>query len=296
MSSITDLIETAWKSPNVEILDRIAQNSWTAHNIPLTTQRSTMPNSGNPLIGDESRTRVIKKNMDLFLGSDVKAGSPYRGRVVDLGCLEGGISFEMARAGFDVLGIEGRASNFTRCDLIEQYYRLPNLRFEHLDVKDLSIAEHGYFDAIICCGLLYHLDDPVTTLRLLAELAQERGIMFLDTHVAPSDTELANCVFRDALSDMTEIAHGSATYSGRWYHEYAKDGHSDDPWASVSNYRSFWLTRPALIMALDDVGFNTVYEIYGTRPARQEQDLRLEFSRVYLVALKQPLFRLQHKS
>ncbi|NEX22706.1 methyltransferase domain-containing protein [Thiorhodococcus mannitoliphagus] len=290
MLSIERLIEARWRSPKTEALEQIRKADWTSHNIPLTAQSATLPGPDRPLIGDEPRTRAIRQCMDLLLGPGPEDGEGYRGRLVDLGCLEGGLSFEMARAGFDVLGVEGRESNYQRCQLIEHYYALPNLRFEHLDVKNLSPERHGRFDAVVCCGLFYHLDDPVDFLHLLAALTHDRSALFLDTHIAPPDDTLDECVFRESLSDYETVQHHGESYSGRWYDEYPEGGHSDDAWASVSNYRSFWLTKDALITALEDAGFGLAYELYGTRPAREEADLKRKFSRIYLMAVKRPYF------
>lgn len=291
MPSPFELIQTRWRTPDPQILARIEGEEWSAHNIPLSEGSSTIKDPNQLLIGEEPRTLAIKRNLDIFL--DPRSGSSpgYKGRLIDLGCLEGGVSFEMARDGFDVLGVEGRRANYDKCQLIEDYYQLPNLRFLHLDVKELSPRSHGLFDAVVCCGLLYHLDDPFAFLHKLSSVTHEKSVIFLDTHVAPSAQILDHCVFRDSLSDFEELLHEGRVYPGRWYAEYPQAGYSHNPWASVSNYRSFWPTQAALIAALDDAGFRFVYELHGSRPVREEADLKLRYSRVYLIALKQEYFR-----
>jgi len=291
MPSPSELIQARWLAPDPRILGLIEGAEWSAHNIPLTEGRSTIKDPGQLLIGEEPRTLAIKRNLDIFLDARPGPSSEYKGRLIDLGCLEGGVSFEMASAGFDVLGVEGRRANYDKCQLIEEYFQLPNLRFEHLDVKDLSLESHGLFDAVVCCGLLYHLDDPVAFLHKLSNLTHDTSVLFLDTHIAPSEQALEHCVFRESLSDFEEIDHEDRVYPGRWYAEYPRAGHSHNPWASVSNYRSFWPTQTALIAALEDAGFRFVYELHGSRPIREEADLKLRYSRVYLIALKQGYFR-----
>src|SRR6185503_21363318 len=101
----------------------------------------------------------------------------------DLGALEGGLSLEMAREGWAAVGVEGRRENFEKAELIRQWFDLPNLEFWHRDVKSLSAAD-GPFDVILCCGLLYHLDDPFDFLRRLESLLAPEGLLFVDTHVA----------------------------------------------------------------------------------------------------------------
>lgn len=282
-------IRARWQAPDLERLDRIVEARWSAHNIPLTEARSTIMDPSQLLIGDEPRTIAIKRHLDLFLKP--RTSSEYPGRLIDLGCLEGGVSFEMARAGFDVLGIEGRQANYEKCRLIADYYRLPNLDFLHLDVKELAPDRHGLFDAVICCGLLYHLDDPSGFLRQLSALTHAGSVLFLDTHVAPPDQALADCVFRDTLSELVEIEDGAHGYAGRWYQEYPESGSSDNPWASVSNHRSFWPTHSSLLFALSDAGFRFVHELHGSRDIREEHELKRRYSRVYLIALKADYFQ-----
>jgi tRNA/tmRNA/rRNA uracil-C5-methylase (TrmA/RlmC/RlmD family) len=54
-------------------------------------------------------------------------------RIVDLRCLEGGYTVELARAGLDVLGIEVWQSNFENCQRVKAATNLPNLAFSRDD-------------------------------------------------------------------------------------------------------------------------------------------------------------------
>jgi hypothetical protein len=89
---------------------------------------------------------------------------------------------------------------------------------------------------------------------LLGETAHYAII--LNTHVAlPSEDSSGH------LSEMTE----NEGVPGRWYREYdpnTTDRASLDQlsWASWGNYRSFWPTAPALFKALEDAGFDLLFE------------------------------------
>ena len=287
-SKCEKIIAAKWADPDRLILNKIKALHWTAHNIPLTATESTIP--GVPLIAEANRTKLIKQNLRLFAGRD---GAALGGlRVIDLGCLEGGLAFEMAREDMDVIGIEGRASNYSRCELIRDYFELPNLKFLHLDVKDITRAI-GNFDIVLCCGLLYHLDDPVRFLHVVKEITHENSILFLDTHFAPlTPSSLERCSFKAGLSDVGVVEHQGRKYRGRWYREWSEDGAaaSADPWAAVSNYRSFWLLRDDLIRALYGAGFKRIYDLYGGYDIDQEFDLRTSSSRLYCIAVKETFF------
>lgn len=260
-------------------LEAIRGETWTGHNIPLGHGLSTL-GPDVPLIGDDPRTVLIKQ----LVRRMVKAAGPLR--ALDLGCLEGGVSFEMAREGWEVLGVEAREENFRKCELIRTYYDLPNLRFVHRDVKSLSPATDGAFDVIVCCGLLYHLDDPFSHLDLLRDLLKPSGLLFVDTHVAPDAEASRFGTYEPALSAAETVIHRGHQYEGRWFEEPRATGSVlDEVWSAVTNERSFWPTRRSLICALYHAGFSAIYEPFGVFEIEREFDLRARFSRLYLACM-----------
>jgi 2-polyprenyl-3-methyl-5-hydroxy-6-metoxy-1,4-benzoquinol methylase len=283
------LIKQKWSAPDPNLLAKIKSIYWTSHNIPLTASETTITDPDKPVIGDEMRIKAIKQNLYMFAGRE---GSLAGLKLIDLGCLEGGMAFEMAREDMDVTGVEGRESNFLKCKLIKDYYGLQNLRFLHLDVKKLRGSEHGVFDIVLCAGLFYHLDAPLDFLSILKDITHEKGLLFLDTHIAPPDREqLEICRFRNSLSEIEPIEYEGRRYEGRYYHEYEEDGkEAGHEWSSVSNYRSFWLTQTSLIKALYYSGFKKIYNLYGGLEIDREFKLRDEYSRLYCIALREGFF------
>ncbi|HKR63861.1 MAG TPA: class I SAM-dependent methyltransferase [Thermoanaerobaculia bacterium] len=255
------------------VLAQIRKQVWTGHNIPLTPTESTLgPNV--PLITDDARTITIKALLR-------RLAKP-RLRVLDLGSLEGGLSLEMAREGWDTLGIEGRRSNFEKAELIRRHHALDNLRFEHRDVKSLDPARDGVFDAILCCGLLYHLDNPFAFLETMHSLLASDGLLFLDTHVAPDEHAARYGTHAAQLSDETTLEHRGHAYEGRWFSEPSEGTVLDQQWSAVSNARSFWPARRALIRGVYHAGFHAISELFGMFEIDLEFALREKFSRLYL--------------
>ena len=203
-------------------------------------------------------------------------------RVVDLGCLEGGYAVEFARAGYDVVGVEARGSNIERCNFVAEQVNLPNLRFAQDDVRYLR--RYGTFDAVFCCGLLYHLDRPVAFLTEVADLT--RRLLLLQTHYATPDDETWD---RFRLSPMT-VHEGRM---GRWYTEW-EPGLSDEEietlsWASVGNSSSFWLEKRQLLQTLVDVGFPIVCEQFDFLDDIVGSDYIEQEHRSFFLGLKSPL-------
>src|SRR5664280_109916 len=126
--------------------------SFTAHNIRLDDGSFTKPEQ--PYQMEDLALLKFTKQFLRILFPEGAAGK----RVVDLGCLEGGYAVELARAGFDALGIEVRQSNFENCQRVKAGTNLPKLTFLCDDVSKL--AKYGVFDVVFCCGLLYHLEEP----------------------------------------------------------------------------------------------------------------------------------------
>jgi SAM-dependent methyltransferase len=217
-------------------------SSFTAHNIRLDDGSFTKPEQPWQM-EDVQLLKFTKQFLRMLFPGGV-AGK----RVVDLGCLEGGYTVELARAGFDALGIEIRQSNLENCQRVKAGTNLPNLSFACDDVQNL--AKHGVFDVIFCCGVLYHLDKPRAFVDLMAQVCQR--VVIIDTHVA--DTK-PNGKF--ALSKITE----NEGWAGRWYFECEDDNRRHaDKWGSWSNRKSFWPMKRDLMEGLFQTGFTMVLE------------------------------------
>jgi SAM-dependent methyltransferase len=256
---------------------------FTAHNIRLDDGTFTKPDVGysmdaHPLF--VSARRVLET---------VFPGDKRNFRLADLGCLEGGYAVEFARMGFQVLGVEVRDANIEACKYVQSRTNLPNLSF----VKDnaLNIATHGTFDAIFCCGLLYHLDKPKQFLETLSTVT--RKLVILQTHFSATDSGIGSHLPRLArkilskltgkqsraqkfwLSNLTE----NEGLAGKWYTEF-EDATSfgkraTAKWSSWDNHRSFWIQREYLLQAIQDVGFDLVLEQYDSLgPSIAESMLR----------------------
>ena len=223
--------------------------NFTAHNVRLDNGEQTKPEIGYEM-SEYPWFVSARKVLSLIFPSDK---SPYS--VLDLGCLEGGYTVEFARMGFRALGIEVRESNFAACRYVKERVALPNLSFARDDVWNAE--KYGSFDAVFCCGLLYHLEQPRAFLKLLSRIAKR--VLIVQTHFATG-----NVSNKFALSKLTE-SEGAA---GQWYTEYAKP--PDDAtreagkWSAWSNTKSFWLTRPWILQSIYDAGFDVVFEQFDS--------------------------------
>lgn len=243
---------------------------FTAHNIRLDDGTFTKPESAGSMVDDPwfiSARGILET---------VFPGDKSQLRLADVGCLEGGFAVEFARMGFQVLGIEVRDLNIAACKFVKSKTDLPNLQFAQDNA--LNIASYGVFDAVFCCGLLYHLDRPKQYLETLSSVTNK--LLILQTHfslISRNDKRLGlptwvryytDRLLRKPVPTKHPLSSPSENEGlpGRWCIEYADKrsfgNRETAKWASWDNDRSFWIQREHLLQAIRDVGFDLVLEEY----------------------------------
>jgi FkbM family methyltransferase len=87
---------------------------------------------------------------------------------LDAGCGVGFFSQTLAECGLNVCAFDGRGEN-----VVEARKRFPSVPFETADIEDRNILELGRFDFVLCCGLIYHLENPLLAIRHLRALTEK---------------------------------------------------------------------------------------------------------------------------
>jgi hypothetical protein len=215
---------------------------WIAHQIRL-------PNSPSTMGHQEGHSERVLRHIQLV--ADILAKPMSQVRTLDLACLEGGFSFELAMQGAQVVGLEGRKENVDKCEAVKSQIGLSNCSFLQDDVRNLSKHTHGRFDVVLCLGILYHLtaSDGTELLKRMYEVCQ-RAIV-IDTHVA--------------LFGEERVAIGPELFSGRSYCEFPSNTPPERKQAalasSLDNDSSFWMTEESLCRCLKAVGFTSVMKV-----------------------------------
>lgn len=162
-------------------------------------------------------------------------------RVLELGSLEGGHTFALAKEVEYVRGIEGRDYNVGKANFVRDLLGVRNCEFTIMDIErqDLSALEN--FDAVFCVGVLYHLCRPDLILKRLSNIAPR---LFLSTHYVVEPA---------ANKKMGQ-------WRGAWYKEYG----IDDPLSGLSR-KSFWPTLGSLLDMLADSGYESIHIIKNDR-------------------------------
>lgn len=164
--------------------------------------------------------------------------------VLEVGCFEGIHTLGLRHFGAAVTAVDIRPIN-----VIKTLARLSahgeSARVFVLDVEDAGTTL-GHFDVVFHCGVLYHLEDPVTHLRTLLPACDA---IYLDTHVA------------SAGRDGATLRVADETYQGYRHQE----GGWNDPF-SGRGASAFWLAKPDLVALLESQGF--ACEIWSERSER----------------------------
>jgi tRNA (mo5U34)-methyltransferase len=100
---------------------------------------------------------------------------------LDIGCNAGFYSFELARRGARVTGVDADEHYLRQAAWAQEQFGL-NVEFRQLSVYELDQLEETY-DLVLFLGVLYHLRHPLLALDLVA--AKTRRLLALQTLTMP---------------------------------------------------------------------------------------------------------------
>lgn len=159
--------------------------------------------------------------------------------ILELGALEGAQTFILAegRGVKKVLALEGREANLRKARFVQELLGVKNAEFAQANLEEADLSSHGQFDAVFCCGLLYHLPKPWELLQQLPSIAP---LLYLWTLYAPEN-------------EAKELPNGRR---GKIHFE----GGPDEPLSGLSPTAT-WLTLGSLITSLTTSGYKNVHVI-----------------------------------
>jgi tRNA (mo5U34)-methyltransferase len=106
-------------------------------------------------------------------------------RVLDIGCNAGFYSFELAKRGAQVTGIDIEPLFLRQAEWAAREFGLaPLTEFRHMQVYDLAHADEEW-DLVLFMGVFYHLRYPLLGLDIVAE--RVRRMMIFQTLTMPGE-------------------------------------------------------------------------------------------------------------
>jgi tRNA (mo5U34)-methyltransferase len=110
--------------------------------------------------------------------------------VLDVGCNAGFYSFELAKRGASVLGIDVEPLYLRQARWAAAEFKLAGrVEFRQMEVYDIAHVDEQ-FDLVWFMGVFYHLRYPLLALDLLAQ--RTRRLMMFQTLTMPGDSVYAN--------------------------------------------------------------------------------------------------------
>jgi tRNA (mo5U34)-methyltransferase len=148
--------------PTQEILEHIKNLGPWFHNFHIADSIETAPQH---FLGDFPLTKW--KQIQNHIPLDLHGWS-----VLDIGCNAGFYSYEMARRGADVLGIDTEDLYLRQAAWMQRFYDQNNPPvFKKMQVHDIARMEQR-FDLVLFMGVFYHLRYPMLALDTAAAKAR----------------------------------------------------------------------------------------------------------------------------
>jgi 2-polyprenyl-3-methyl-5-hydroxy-6-metoxy-1,4-benzoquinol methylase len=128
-------------------------------------------------------------------------------RVLDIGCNEGAMSFELSRYVREVVALDAHAPFIARAQELAERMRIRNCKFIP---KPFNSAElEGPFDVILSLAVHYWMPDLRQYMNRLKSLTKPAGIIVIESHNLAEERHLQDwVVLRSCLEDCQLLASG----------------------------------------------------------------------------------------
>jgi 2-polyprenyl-3-methyl-5-hydroxy-6-metoxy-1,4-benzoquinol methylase len=157
-----------------------------------------------------------------------------KGSVLDVGCSHGAFSFELARRGHSVVGIDINRESVEVGQKIQRCLDLKNLCFYHMDILSNQFPEKQ-FDVIMMFEALEHIKDDSKVICEFNRLLKDEGILMVSVPYAKSVEEYGEPVGACRAKDGTFVCIGEG---GSHY----RNGYNLEKMKSVLERNGFAIT------------------------------------------------------
>jgi 2-polyprenyl-3-methyl-5-hydroxy-6-metoxy-1,4-benzoquinol methylase len=137
-------------------------------------------------------------------------------RILDIGCWTGGTSLLLAALGAEVLAIE-EVRKYADCvRYLKHAFDIGNLTVESRSLYSLDADEfQDRFDFVLYSGVLYHVTDPVLSLRIVFNSLKDGGRCLLETYAG--DRKGSYCEYRGAGETSSRPKRGKPRWGWNWF-------------------------------------------------------------------------------
>jgi hypothetical protein len=182
-------------------------------------------------------------------------GSVEGRKILELGPLEAAHTYLLERSGAAAIhSIEANKLSFLRCLVVKELLCLEHAKFFLGDFTVWLDQRQDPYDLIIASGVLYHMQDPV---RLLELIAQKTDAFYLWTHYANDEAMPVGDPRRQAFVGPveTQVLHGvkvrvyKRSYHGAWRSKSFCGGMHD---------LHCWMEKDDILSIIKALGFSDI--------------------------------------
>ena len=185
----------------------------------------------------------------------------FRGKnVLEIGPFEAGNTKQMLDLGASsVVAVEANPEMYKKCLIVKEAFKLNAAEFIYGDcnevLNDEQFSKRFPFDICFASGMLYHMNDPLETIKLLSRTAP---LLYIFSHIASEQAP---------TGDWYELNDGATTYRAR--KNFYKQ---NDKWGGTDNF-AVWLSEDSMKNAFSNQGFN----IHNCRTLEHPHGTLIEF-------------------
>jgi tRNA (mo5U34)-methyltransferase len=134
-------------------------------------------------------------------------------RILDVACNSGGFSIEAIKHGAkEVLGIDNTEHYIAQANFCKDVLEISNIDFKVMEIDELNKKNVGYFDITFAFGILYHLENPINSMRKVADITADT--LLLDTNViVPAEFQVSTSGSPLWLMNMPPVSNELNKYS-----------------------------------------------------------------------------------
>ncbi len=190
--------------------------------------------SGPTNLFDDPRVKSVLSN---FSGENGDLSGQW---ILELGPLEGAHTYQLEQLGASVTAVEANTEAYLKCLIVKELLGLSKAQFHYGDCLEYLRAEPVKFDMIFCCGLLYHVTDPISLIELMTSRTDR---IYLWTHYQPSGLRHVK---------GTAVVRGGDSYT--YYFRTNSDRATPSFWGGNA-FTSARMTRPDIMRVFSKCGF-----------------------------------------
>jgi SAM-dependent methyltransferase len=126
-----------------------------------------------------------------------------KGLLLDVGCSHGAFSFELARMGYAVVGIDVNKESVDVAQRIQESLGLKRIVFHHMDILSNPFQEKQ-FDVIIMFETLEHIKEDSKVIQEFNRILKDEGILIISVPYAENieeyDKPVGACKSKDGMN------------------------------------------------------------------------------------------------